>query len=564
MGGELSCICGGTDYNSETEHGGVVVDSSGKSNATSIHVAECKCCGTIRQIGLPFSTEEEYKEYYKQYPPVGEAYVEKDYVHDRELASKRFDQHNVSGMLVDSKLLDVGSGSGAFVDECRARGVEAYGCEIAHYNYSEDGDKFTYRAKFEEVNFPTDYFDVVTCHDVLEHVLRPEEFLKEMFRVTKQNGLCFVEIPKFFSDAGGHHWKEAEHVWFFSAEQLRKLVEKVGFEVSSVDSPVESKLAFTLTKPEQKRTKILLPPGIGDSYWSIVKLQAFMEKYGTGLPDIYVACNRDRVDNGNRRAFPFIEMFPFLNSTDVSIGRNEHPSLRNLWHEAYSVQGRTVFRNACGCDYFVSYNGHLRFGEELEKVDPDLRCDWHPPMFISVEQERFRKECVAKYGRYIVVHVVFVGTYQFWTKEFPIKSVEESMTHLGKVTGCTPILAGAAWDKRDPSQDRVRKNIRNCVDMRGMTSVEQLFGLMRGAQAVVGYPSGLTIMGAMLGCKTLIIWNHYYNKDFYWNCAPPDVRGTTYQIETTRDLTQEKIASKVMALLGGDGSKKVEATDGFK
>lgn len=553
------CACGCKYFHAEQSRMGVFVDDRGKSHDREIRTAECAECGLVRQVGLPFSTEAEYVEYYKKYPPVKATYVEKDYAHDRDLAAKRCAAYKVRK---GQRVLDVGSGSGAFVDECRSVGADAYGCEIAQYSYRKGGaDEYTYRKRFEDVHFPTDHFDMVTCHDTLEHVLDPAAFMRELFRVTVQKGFCKVDMPDFYAEAGAHHWKATEHVWFFTAEQFTKLAEAVGFSVAKVEKPIESKVLFHLVKPEQRRVKVLLPPGIGDAYWSIVKLEAFIEKYKTGLPDVYVVSNREMKHNGHNRAFPFIEMFPFLHSSGVAIPSSNYVDARGLWKEAYSQRGRTVFRNVLGCDYFVSYNGHLRYGEDLEKIDPDLRCDWVPPMFVSLEQERYEREAMEKYGRYIAYHLVFHGTYRYWTDQFPLRAVVESINRITASTGCVPVFSGAGWDKDQPLLSLVVRNVRGAVDLRGQTTVAQLFGLMKGAQAVVGYPSGSSIMGAMLGKKTLIVWNDYYDWNFAWLCVPPAVRRTTYQIEDTRNLTPAKLEERVLVLLGSTvsgGKVKVE------
>ena len=35
-------------------------------------------------------------------------------------------------------------------------------------------------------------------------------------------------------------------------------------------------------------TRIMVPPGIGDGYWVLVKLRGFMEAHGIKQADIYV------------------------------------------------------------------------------------------------------------------------------------------------------------------------------------------------------------------------------------------------------------------------------------
>lgn len=541
------CICGSEELSEARQVPGVQVDAKGKSCKARVPVATCAGCGLIRHTDLPFATEEEYATFYReQYPPTGKAYSAKDYENDRKLARLRFEEY---GIREGERLLDVGSGSGAFVDECRAKGVEAWGCEIADYAYRpKNAGDWIYRRRLEEIYFPTDHFNRVVACDVLEHVLDPKGFLREIARVTQPEGRVVIEIPNFFGPDGERHWKKNEHIWYFTPENFEQLICHEGLMISEFESPTESKFAFHLVRKRERRPKILVPPGIGDSYWSIVKMESFLQREKLLLPDIYVASPRDKEFDGHKRAFPFIEMFPFLHSSGITVSAQD-PKSRMLWLEAYAQAGRTIFKNVLGMDYFLSYNGHLRIGKELENVDPDLACDWFPPLFVSLEQERYRLDAQGKYGRYIVFYFVFQGTYSYWTKEFPLPQVLASIKEICRRTGCTPVFAGARWDEKDKSLAQVKAAIPGAIDLVGKTDVQQLFGLLRGAQAVVGYPSGLTIMSAVLGQKTLVIWNDYYNSDFAWHAMPPETRKVTYFAANTKGLEPTYLAGEVSRIL---------------
>lgn len=556
MATQIKCICGSGKFGEATTHKGFMVDPKGESIKNSIALIECEC-GLVRQATMPFSTKEQFIDYYeKKYPPTKGFYKAKDYKHDREVAAIRCSEYGIN----KGKVLDVGSGSGAFVEECRARGAEAYGCEISKYSYSKvTEDAFIYRKCFEDVHFPTDHFDITTCHDVIEHVLDPVAFVEEMFRTTKQDGTCFIEIPRFFHEAGSHHWKWVEHLWYFTTMQFLELLTDIGFEDIKVSHPIESKTLYRMVKPPQERVKVLLPPGIGDSYWSIVKMESLMRREGIEGPvDAYVACPRMKGHDGHLRAFPFLEMFPFIGSTGETFDSSiKNIQRHNIWKEAYSQRGRTIFKDVFGFDYFVSYNGHLRYGESLEGIDPDLKCNWNPPMFVSLEQERYKEQCKKQYGKYIVFYFVFQGTYKHWTDQFSVASVIRFIRDLVERTGYTPVFAGAVWDKKlDSELRRVRKSIPNCVDLLGETTVEQLFGLLRGGELVVGYPSGLTILSAVLKQKTLIIWNGFYDNNFAWECCPPSVRNKTYFIKDTKGLTPEHLTSTALQILGSTMEKQ--------
>ncbi len=547
---DLKCICGNDNYtNIQRDHYEVLASGeTRKASDNGVVFARCNKCDVVRQVSYPSLAKDRYEDYYRShYPPTQNTYKAKDYKHDRQLALKRCTQYGINGDWGD-KILDVGCGSGAFVDECRSRGEEAYGCDISKYSYAPD-NKHIYRKSLEDCLFPTDYFDKVACHDVLEHTMEPVEFLKEVFRITKQKGICIIDFPNYFVDEGRHHWK-AEHVWYFDIDQLNDLLRKIGFIEIEVTMPIKSKIVFRLKKPEQNRVKILVPPGIGDSYWSIIKMEAFLKREGLGLPDVLVASPRDKVNNGHMRSFPFMEMFPFLNSTyKVKNTHANEPEKRKLWMEAYAKRGRTIFKDVLDCDYFLSYNGHLKFGEQMEDIDPDLETNWFSPMFESLEQKYYQEGCVELYGKYIVFYFVFQGTYIHWTNQFPVQHVIRSIKQISKETGCIPVITGAKWDKEHDILSEVARGVPECIDLRGETNVAQLFGLIKGSELVVGYPSGLTVMSGVMRQKTLIIWNDFYNKDFAWYCCPPGVRNKTYFIEFTKGLRPEQLTKRVKEII---------------
>lgn len=523
------CICGSVQ-GKKSKHGFYEVTAEGKTQKakTKMAVITCEACGVVRRdVGMD---DVAFKEFYTNYQPTGKEYVGKTYQHDRDVATKRCNAYGF-GIGQELKVLDVGSGSGAFVDECRARGLMAFGCEVADYAYAQNRD-FIYGDRLEDIHFPTDHFDRVTCHDVLEHVPDLSAFLTEMFRTTKQGGVCIVDFPNFESQEGRHHWKE-EHLWYLTTDQLQDVLKKAGFVITDMRNPIPSKITVWCNKPQQVRPTVLLPPGIGDSYWSITKLQAFLKREKLGLPDVHVACNRDMKYNGHKRAFPFLEMFPFLNATGET---HNTETEREIWKEAYAQEGRTIFKDVLGCDYFISYNGHLRIGAQMEELDPDLETDWTPPMFISLEQRRFKQECETKYGKYIVFYFIFQGTYTYWVKQFGIDKLVDFIKQTCREAGATPIFVGAQWDAEENTLNKLKREIPNIVDLVGKTNVQQLFGLLRGAELVVGYPSGLSIISTVLGAKTLIIWNKFYNREFAWYACPPETRGTTYFIEDTEGL----------------------------
>lgn len=101
------------------------------------------------------------------------------------------------------KLLDFGAGPGIFLSEARKKGWEVHGIELSHEaikSASELYDIALDRGGLERLQaFPSEYFDVITAFDVIEHLKDPVQFGRDIRRVLKPGGLCVITTPKFDS-----------------------------------------------------------------------------------------------------------------------------------------------------------------------------------------------------------------------------------------------------------------------------------------------------------------------------------------------------------------------------
>ena len=510
------CVCGNNAFEHVGERNGALIK-------------ECKACGVRHQDLL--MTEEELDEYY------GTDYHAKHYrhglLHDCEVAQKRLD--NEYGDKFQTPALDVGSGNGAFVAVAQHRhGSEVYGVEVADNVMNENmtqqqiKEESIYKGRMQDIHFPTDEFATIVCNDVMEHLVDPMALLKEMFRCLQQNGVLFVGIPDFFSPHGKHHWKQIEHLWFFTVDDFVSLLEEVGFEILNVYNPIPGKVSFTCVKPVQSRVKILVPPGIGDSYWSFVKMQAFLKHNNIALPDVYVS-DPDK----KQRSLPFARMLPFINGA----GYVKHNTKLPEFQEAYMQDKRSVFHNVVGNNYFIAFNGVMRYGKSLEEVHPEYETNWELPMFVSKAQQRFTEDFIVEHGEYIVVYFVPHGMYKQWLREFSAGKIIETLKGLQKATGKKLVLIGATWD-RGTDLHRAMCSKLEIIDMTGQTSMDEFFGLARAADGIVGFPCGTTIVPTMLGTPTVLLWNNYFNDNFWKYSCPPN---SPYRYLDTANLKPEEV-----------------------
>lgn len=137
----------------------------------------------------------------------------------------------------DTKLVDIGCGTGSMLRALRARGfTDLHGLELSAYavaRLAREGIPMT-RGSLLDMPFADAAFDAVIASEVLEHVIRRRRFLSELTRIVKIGGTVLVFVPDDYLGP----LEEPEHVIKYNAASLRKFLS--GFlTVESVTSMVE-------------------------------------------------------------------------------------------------------------------------------------------------------------------------------------------------------------------------------------------------------------------------------------------------------------------------------------
>jgi len=457
--------------------------------------------------------------------------------HDVAVAKKRLKAYRLKP---ETALLDIGSGNGAFISEAREKNIKAFGVEICK---GVDTSGMVYEEQLEDVYFPTDEFDYITSHDCLEHSPDPVRMLEESFRILKQKGTMILDLPDFFSESGKHHWKKTEHIWMFTKEQLSDILIAVGFVITKIKNPIPGKLVFYCTKPKQKRIKILVPPGVGDVYWSLIKIKSFCEKHGYGIPDVRISSQK--VDR--QRSIDYVKRCPFVNAA----GYEFHPKGKrpDEFREAYNLDGRNIFKKVSHCDYFIAFNGSMRFGKSIDMLHPEYETDWMFPMFESLEERRYAPKLKEEIGDFIVAYFVPHGMYSKWLSDLSEADIKDMLVEIQQATGKKIILVGAKWDKNTFIEQFAE--LDGFINLIGKTSLPECFSLMRYADGVIGFPSGITIMATRFKTPTVMFWNDYFDKGFFHNSCPPQSYLNWYDyVNTKEEYADEKATDKLLHLMG--------------
>ncbi len=226
--------------NSKTKHTGKILDT-----IDGIKIIDCNACGFVHVSPIP--TEEDLKVFYEK----------EFYQHERPNYFKETKEdlpwwmatyHNYyrlfEGHTKGRTLLDIGSGPGHFLLAGKKRGWKTVGIEpspmAAEYSRKRglptETDFFSYeKAK----KFGT--FDVVHAALVLEHIPDPTDFILQMKKMLKKNGLVAIFCPNDYNPLQHilrtkHKMKPwwvvpKHHLNYFTPESMKKLLEKQGFKI---------------------------------------------------------------------------------------------------------------------------------------------------------------------------------------------------------------------------------------------------------------------------------------------------------------------------------------------
>ena len=138
-----------------------------------------------------------------------------------------------------ARLLEVGVGTGSFLEYAKRRGVNVAGCDLSAAVCEDVAGRIhipMFNCSVHEL--PNDAkYDVVVMNHVLEHVGAPAALLEDVRCRTKEDGLVHIATPNVACwEAGLLGWTSYEpyHMIYFSRDTIRKAVEKSGFAVLKV------------------------------------------------------------------------------------------------------------------------------------------------------------------------------------------------------------------------------------------------------------------------------------------------------------------------------------------
>jgi SAM-dependent methyltransferase len=207
-------------------------------------ILQCSSCGLGRAEASGFNPTSYYTE---DYFSGGRADGYSDYLGAEPVLRREFARtvDYIRRFRPGGKLLELGCAYGFFLQEAR-RHYEVVGIEL-----SADAAEYCHRMGLDVLQGSADeanlarigMVDVVVLLDVIEHLPQPHETLALCTRHLNPGGIIVITTGDFGSIVArlaGTKWRlmtPPQHLWFFTAESLRRLAAGVGLAVEGLDHP---------------------------------------------------------------------------------------------------------------------------------------------------------------------------------------------------------------------------------------------------------------------------------------------------------------------------------------
>jgi len=211
-------------------------------------LVKCSNCNLVYLNPQP--SKEELKKYYPaDYGPFNlgtKDFFSKNILMEplRRLRRKKSEIKVIDNKKTDNyKFLDYGCGDGKYLSSIRKQypNWELYGADNSETACNKTKEKgfFVYCGDIEDIDLPTDYFDMIHLGDVIEHVPNPSLVLSRLYKSMKPGGeirLITPNIDSFAFYLFRSYWYALElprHLQIFSEETLSQMLKKNGFTIKS-------------------------------------------------------------------------------------------------------------------------------------------------------------------------------------------------------------------------------------------------------------------------------------------------------------------------------------------
>jgi 2-polyprenyl-3-methyl-5-hydroxy-6-metoxy-1,4-benzoquinol methylase len=131
----------------------------------------------------------------------------------------------------NKKILDIGSGGGAFLKACKDRNITAEGIEPNKWLVNYSKKKYGINISTKNLNKINKTYHIVSLFDVLEHIPNIKLAINKIYKLVKKDGFLIINVPDHNSLARKilkKNWPFylTVHLHYFDKKSLSKLLDK--------------------------------------------------------------------------------------------------------------------------------------------------------------------------------------------------------------------------------------------------------------------------------------------------------------------------------------------------
>ncbi len=320
---------------------------------------------------------------------------------------------------------------------------------------------------------------------------------------------------------------------------------------------VRSWLARTLgVKDEghQDGAPFVLPRGIGDATWALLKIRSVAKALGDAPIDVILGGGAVNADV-EKRTVPFLRRFGFLRSVEaldvpVLLEPDARAEESGRWNDSLG-RYRYVPDGPRGGFHFLVPNTTLEAGRRIEAWLPEHPVDWDVVNEFSWDDTEKGEELADALGSFVAFYLgpetgnVDEGHNRgfLWEPKHWV-----ALARLFASRDLSVALVGAPYDRSYYERycaDGFREAGITPTDLIGKLEIGETFRLLKRAKVLVAYQSGIAIFSHYLGIRTVCWWRPEGN-----SCHPR--RLVSFSDEMRNAWINPKYADRWMGLLYGE------------
>jgi len=166
-----------------------------------------------------------------------------------KILSKRLNKNfrkrikQIDKLVKGGRILDIGCSTGLFLQTLKQysdNSWESYGIDINKESINKASTKLVgnfYNKSLIEAKFPINYFNCITCFDVLEHDIDLYKTIKIIYEILNVNGIILIQVPNYRSllaSITGNQWDwwcVPDHVYHFELKTIEKILLSNKFKI---------------------------------------------------------------------------------------------------------------------------------------------------------------------------------------------------------------------------------------------------------------------------------------------------------------------------------------------